>query len=120
MSTSLKTNPEPLLFSDSARGIYIPQHFAQSINREYVTGGVEPEDWTSLEAGPDSENYWESWDQVLTNCVITDADGIVWTLHQDGDLWLIPQGMEWSEDQDCCVWPEDSEPDTPRRASHFS
>jgi hypothetical protein len=31
------------------------------------------------------------------------------TLHQDGDLWLIPVGMEWSDEQDAYVWPEDNE-----------
>lgn len=84
------------IYADSARGIYIPQHFAKSIGREYVTG-VSDEDWQILESGPEAEFYWEVWDDVLNNALLTDSDGTNWTLYQDGDLFLVPEGFDWEQ-----------------------
>lgn len=78
------TIKQSVLFADSARGIYIPQHFAESIDVEkwkYVT----TEDLDILRAGPDHDDYWEAWDCVLNDAETTDGG----VLHQDGDLWLI-------------------------------
>lgn len=98
--------PEPQLFLSDARGIYIPRDFAESIKRDCVAG-VSDEDWTTLEAGPDHEWYWEAWDDVCDKAVITDpSNGTVYTVYQDGDCWLIPQGMEWSEESQFFTWPE--------------
>ena len=72
------------LFADSARGIYIPQHFAESADRERFKY-IEPEQWSILESGPDHENYWEVWDEVLSDAE-TDGGGV---LHQEGDLWIV-------------------------------
>ena len=72
------------LFADSARGIYIPQHFAESADRDKFTG-IDEEQWAILEVGPDHEHYWDVWDEVLDNAETT--CGAV--LYQDGDLWLI-------------------------------
>ena len=81
-------------YADSARGIYIPQFFAESIKRECVSG-VSEEDWNILESGPDHEQYWDAWTDVLDNAELTDSSGVVWTLYQDGDLWLIPESFDW-------------------------
>jgi len=81
-----------ILFADDHHGIYIPQYFAQQINHEFVTG-VSDEEWTILEAGPDHDLYWETWEQVAaySNVIITMPDsGIKYYLCQIGDLWLIP------------------------------
>lgn len=75
-------------YSDSARGIYIPQHFAESIIRECLSG-VTNDDLAILESGPDTDLYWEVWDDVLSDAELTDSQGNTWTLWQDGDLWLI-------------------------------
>ena len=75
------------LFSDSARGVYIPQHFAESANRDKFKY-IEPEQWGILESGPETEHYWDVWDEVLSNAE-TDCGGV---LHQDGDLWIV-----WSQ-----------------------
>jgi hypothetical protein len=99
------TKPEMILFADSARGQYIPQYFATEVKRELVTG-LEPDDWTILETGPDHELYWDVWIGVCDSAVVTNPDnGIKYTLHQDGDLWLVPEGMEWSEAEDGFIWP---------------
>lgn len=82
-----------LLLSD-ARGIYMPRDFANEVKRETVAG-VSDEDWQILAEGPDHEWYWEAWEQFCNNAVITDpTDGTVYTIHQDGDCWLVEKGAE--------------------------
>lgn len=77
------------LFADEARGIYIPQHFAEAVTREYVTG-VTDEDYSILEDGPENEAYWDVWMDVLLKAEITRPDGSKYLLYQDGDLWIVP------------------------------
>jgi hypothetical protein len=79
------------LYADSNRGVYIPQHFAESINRACVTG-VSEEDYNILLAGPEHEFYWETWGRVTDNAVITNPNtGKECYLYQDGDLWVVPK-----------------------------
>jgi len=85
-----------ILFSDSARGVYIPQHFAESVRRDCVTG-VTAQDLAILESGPDTEGYWETWEAVENSAVVHGADGY-YRLYQDGDLWLVP--LYWNPDSD--------------------
>jgi hypothetical protein len=110
----MTNKPEPVLWLSDARGVYIPRDFCD-INRSRVTG-LEPDDWTILEAGPDgpdNEMYWDVWCGVCDNAVVTDTNGVRYRLHQDGDLWLVPEGMEWSEEKDWFVWPEEEPLDPP-------
>jgi hypothetical protein len=81
-----------LLVADS-HGIYIPQIFAQSIKREFVTG-VSEEDYKILEAGPEHENYWDAWADVCDNASINDPVDGKCHLYQDGDLWVVPDPVE--------------------------
>ena len=99
--------PETILFLSDARGIYIPRDFANGIKPECLSG-ASAEDIAILQSGPDSEFYWDAWDAVLNSARVTDADGVVYTPHQDGDLWLVPAGMEWDDAAGFFVWPEDS------------
>jgi len=78
------------LVVDGHHGVYIPQFLAQSIERELVKE-VSQEDWDILEAGPDHEFYWETWESVLNNARIRPRFGSRYNrvLHQsDGDLWI--------------------------------
>jgi len=84
---------EPELFADSHRGIYIPQHFAQTVKREIVSG-VSEEDYQILEMGPEHDLYWDTWINVTDNAQITIEDGTVWYLYQDGDLWIVPRDYD--------------------------
>lgn len=103
--------PEPELWLSDARGQYIPRDFAQSFkDRDAAVSGVLDESWAILEAGPEHEHYWETWDDVCNDAIVT-LDGDEYFLHQDGDLWLIPDGMEWSEKGACWVWPQELEED---------
>lgn len=85
-----------ICYADSARGIYIPQYFADSVRRELVRN-VTDEDWTILESGPDHEYYWDTWDDVTSSAILTDDFGDTWTLYQDGDLWLVP--ANWTPEE---------------------
>lgn len=100
------SKPEPLLWLSDARGIYIPRDFAASFkDRSKSVSGVSAEDWSILDAGPDHEHYWEAWDDVLRDACVTDDDGIRFHVYQEGDLWLIPDGMEYDDDSGQFIWP---------------
>lgn len=86
-----------ICYADSARGVYIPQYFAESIKRECVTG-VSQEQWDILESGPDHEFYWDVWCEIEGSAELTDSDGAAFRLYQDGDLWLVPSNWQDSED----------------------
>lgn len=76
-------------FLDSARGQYIPRDFAQCINREFLHGvSGETLDSLTKENSNEDEFYWDDWEIVLSNAKIV-FDGVEYTLHHDGDLWLI-------------------------------
>ncbi len=83
-----------LLLSD-ARGIYIPRDFLDFKN-VCTEDGEEITDEYLLEAleelkNPDGEYYWESWEKVLNETYLKNSTtGVVFCLHQDGDLWAIP------------------------------
>lgn len=99
--------PEPLLWLADSRGIYIPRDFATSFaDRAKSVSGVPDEDWATLEAGPDDEWYWDAWTTVCSDAVVTDEHGNKFFIYQDGDCWLIPEGMEWSDETEFFEWPK--------------
>jgi len=113
---SMKTT---ILF-DGASGQYIPKRFATEIRREVISG-VKAEDLDYLARGPGGcldadetlaegetvrgEFYWDVWQDVLDNAVITDKDG-EYKLHQDGDVLLVPSDWEWCDATESCRPPE--------------
>lgn len=100
--------PEPLLWLDDHRGVYIPRDFAGSFaDRAKSVVGVTDENWTILEAGPDHEWYWEAWAEVCDGATVTDDNGVEYTVWQDGACWLIPAGMEWSAKDEFFAWPKE-------------
>jgi len=101
---------DALLWLSDARGIYIPRDFAKSFaDRTKFVSGVSDEDWATLDAGPDHEWYWEAWTNVCDNAVVTDEHGHKYFVYQDGDCWLVPCGMEWSEETGGFAWPADDD-----------
>jgi len=100
--------PEPILFLNDARGVYIPRDFATSWDseeRKRRVAYVADEEWVILESGSDHRYYWDVWLNVCDNAVVTDDNGIKYHVYQDGDCWLIPVGMEWDEEADGWRWP---------------
>lgn len=79
-----------VLFADSSRGVYIPKHFADSVVRSKVSG-IDLADLDTLQGDMESDSYWDAWTHVLDNATVTDDDGTVYRLYQDGDLWLVPE-----------------------------
>lgn len=77
------------LLLDGNRGIYIPQTFAKTIDLTKVIPyeGMDYDIQTCLD-GPDNDEYWEAWDNVIDELKFTDGS----TLYQDGDLWAIADG----------------------------
>ena len=88
---------DAILFLTDARGQFIPRDFAETINRDYVTG-VSDEDWLKLEAGPDHEWYWDTWIDVEQNARIYNPDTqLVYSVYQDGDCFLVPLNCTFPE-----------------------
>jgi hypothetical protein len=101
--------PDVMLLLSDARGVYIPRDFALEIKRDHVSG-VDDKTWATLEAGPTNENewYWEAWHDVCDRAIVTDDDGVKYSVYQDGDCWLVPEGMEYNETEGF-IWPSESE-----------
>ena len=85
-----------LLYLDGWCGVNIPRDFVDSTYRKCISG-VEQDDLNAC-LDPAGEWYWEAWDNICRNAVITSTNGKQYTLYQDGALWLIPVGAEWPED----------------------
>jgi hypothetical protein len=111
------TKPGMLLWLSDSRGQYIPRDFAKSFaDRDKSVSGVKAEDWECLDIGPwneaeDKPNdwYWEAWESVCQDATITDEKGVKYFVYQDGDCWLVPQGMQWNDENETFEWPEESE-----------
>lgn len=105
--------PEPELLFDSASGTSIPRRFAEEMKRDAVAG-VDEETWDILAQGDIDENEWyyEAWDGVLDHAVITDSDGTKYRLavNDNGDVFLVPEGMEWDEETEWYRWPAPEPP----------
>lgn len=103
------SKPEPILLITDAMGIYIPNRFATYFagDRSKHVANISDEDWAILEQGPNHEHYWETWDEVSMYAVVKDLKGFKYGIYQDGDCWLIPQGMEWNEETNWWIWPNE-------------
>ena len=100
----MTTKPDVILYLSDARGQYIPRDFARDTKRECISG-IDPADLDYLAEGPDQEHYWDTWDAILSNAIITSPDtGVQYTVQQDGDCWLVPVGMKWN-DREGWQWP---------------
>lgn len=77
---------ECTLLIDGSQGIYVPQAFVTRYGP--AQWGIAAEDVEILEAGPDHEHYWETWDSVLSDAEYSNEHG-TWYLHQDGDLFAV-------------------------------
>jgi hypothetical protein len=77
------------LYSDSSRGVTIPKHFAESVVRERVSGIDLADLDYLLDSDITDDGYWDTWDDVVSNVILTYNDGDQFTLHQNGDLFTI-------------------------------
>lgn len=101
--------PEMLLWLSDARGVFIPRDFANSFSdRSKSVSGVTDEGWAILESGPDHEQYWDAWCEIMDCATITDEEGVKYHIWQEGDCWLVPDGMQWDEENETYKWPEEA------------
>ena len=90
--------PEPNLVLSDSYGIYIPQLWCADVTEADAKRlGLNWGDVKTCQAGPYGEWYWEAWQAILTDCVMTDDEGVTWRLYQDGDLWEVADGYEFPE-----------------------
>lgn len=82
---------------DGARGVYIPQGFAECYNHK-IWNYSEKDEKVLLE-GPYYEYYWETWADVLDAAYCIDEDGKTWTLYQDGDLFAYREDHDFYEEE---------------------
>lgn len=101
------SKPEPMLWLSDARGVYIPRDFVNSFANWANVSGISDEDKAALQAGPDHEWYWEAWMTAIDHAKVTDDKGNTFFIHQDGDCWLVPEGMEWDEANEFYRWPDE-------------
>lgn len=80
----MKIEAVALLLSD-ARGQYIPRDFVQGFDLSKWTGISDYAAETC--SNPEADGYWDAWEDILDNATHTDADGNVFRLMQNGDLW---------------------------------
>ena len=83
---------------DSAAGVYIPKEFVEDFHLDKF--GIEEDSWAVeiCKEGPEHEDYWDAWQDILDSAKYQDDDGYIWRLHQDGDLFLYRDDMteeEW-------------------------
>ena len=91
------TMQEPNLVLLDSHGVYIPQIYCEDADEHWANCvGVDYKDVQICQAGPEHEWYWEAWQSILDNASIV-SDGVTWRLHQDGDLWEVPDGYEWPD-----------------------
>lgn len=91
---SNKLNAVNLLLC-SERGRYIPRDFANEC--DFIALGISEETAQKLET--ENEFYWDVWSKVLDTAQYIDADGNIYRLHQDGDLWLICYELMTNEEK---------------------
>jgi len=100
MSNNEKKKPELLV--DSHHGVYIPQVFCQSY-QQYITNFDEiKEDFNICLLSPESEHYFDAWDNLINRVKLTNDKGEKFTigyLYDESDLWAIPEGYDFSEDE---------------------
>lgn len=84
-----------LLLSDR-HGVYIPREFARLEGWE-----ITDEDREILLAGPEHEQYWDSWMDVVETTFFEDDKGHKWYLRESGDLWAYcPELMTEEEEKE--------------------
>jgi len=91
---------EPELLVLDSHGIYIPKLFCQAY-RTYITNMDKVKDEFDICAqGPDHDEYWEAWDDLMRDVELTNDEGIKMTigyLPECSDLWAFPEGYEFEE-----------------------
>lgn len=94
-------NKQPELLVNDHQGIYIAQVFCQ-LYPAYITNMDKvKEDFDICLLGPDNEDYFEAWANLMDNVEFTNDKGekySVGNLGEGGDLWAIPEGYDFENE----------------------
>ena len=101
------TIKQSVLFADSARGIYIPQHFAESYNSEQWQA-IAQSDLDILLSGPECENYWDVWQDVLDSAE-TICGGVLLDRGAAAGPWIVWPQLAIDAVNSECEWRLDYE-----------
>ena len=99
---TVKPRLEPEYFSEFANNV------VHGLRRDKVTE-VSKETWDTLDEGdtPENEWYWEAWEDLMRDAVITDDAGQKWHISQhENGIFLVPDGMGWDDAADWWAWEE--------------
>jgi hypothetical protein len=78
--------PDRILVVDGVHGIYVPQRYAVLASSDDMATDQQRE---ILLEGPEHPDYWDVWDEILTNLKVK-RGRYDWYLEQDeGDVWLV-------------------------------
>lgn len=109
-------SPKPMLATDGIYGVFVPREFCQAYHKAlWAQGlGVQADDIIDAsalwEAGKldDPEFIEQVWVEILENFQVS-IDNTTYTLWEDGDLFLIPEGWDvvawdwaYEEEEVCC------------------
>lgn len=92
---------ERMLVASDVHGVHIPKVVISNWGAQM--SNVSKEDRATLLADHEAENYDDVWDDVLKKAKVTIIERgkkYVYTLHQDGSVWLVP-------DKSCVEWKPD-------------
>ena len=86
MKTTARKQSNIELMLSAARGIYIPRDFIETVDID----AWNIDTWAAGQCSdPNGDFYWDAWNSILNNARYTAADGRVYSLYQDGDLWAV-------------------------------
>lgn len=85
-----------ILLVNGAAGAYIPQWFTEQYFHLVSNADKFEEEKQILLNGPDNEEYWDAWEDVLYNAEIL-IDGNKYHLEQEDDLWAILDGLTFED-----------------------
>lgn len=85
----MNTTFEPILFVNSAYGIYIPQIVAEQIavmdNVYFKNQDIDLSELSDV----DNEFYWEEWENLLDGAEMTYEGQTYFLFQSDGDVWWV-------------------------------
>ena len=90
------------LLVDSHNGIYSAQMLAKWYGPHLQ---IEKDDLDILLDGPDNDNYVEVWANI-DGIELIDDSGEKYFIWQYEDIWAVPDGWEWSEDEETYIEPK--------------
>lgn len=97
-----KFNPDEIIcVIDSNRGVYAPRKFIEAYQNDLKSENYTLSDLKecidNVLQGPYNDSYWESWNDIVTNCTVI-SGGKRYTIYESLDVFLIPEDMELPED----------------------